>query len=110
MEQRPAAARGEMGVFECDCHLEYTRLALAEKDKTKAREHLEIASKMVTEMGYHRRDPEVLLATAELQLLEGNPDDARKTLEQAKNRIDEMGCHMHDIETKRLDGKLESGD
>lgn len=104
------ASRGEMRLHECDCHLEYTRLALAEEDKDAAREHLDIAAKMVEEMGYHRRDPEVLLATAELQLLEGNRDDAQKTLDAAKNRINEMGSHRYDIDARALDQKLETRD
>jgi hypothetical protein len=103
------ATRGEMRLFEGDGHLEYTRIALAEKDKAKAREHLDIAAKMVDEMGYHRRDPEVLLATAELQLLEGDRDTARQTLNQAKKRIEEMGCHRYDVDAKRVDEKLEAG-
>ena len=62
------ASRGGMGLYLADCHLEYARLALAESNLAKvpnlrkvdeAREHLEIAKKMIQEMGYHRRDKEV---------------------------------------------------
>lgn len=44
---------------EADSHLEYARWYLAKNDKVKAREHWEIAKKMIEEMGYHRRDKEV---------------------------------------------------
>jgi hypothetical protein len=80
------ATRGGMRLFEADCHLEHARLYLAhlrpakspqgerigegtqskdmlamtpEELKAKAREHWEIAKKMIEEMGYHRRDKEV---------------------------------------------------
>jgi tetratricopeptide (TPR) repeat protein len=51
--------RGEMGLHQADCHLEYARLYLAMGDKDRAREHLAIAIKMIEQMGYHRRDHEV---------------------------------------------------
>jgi hypothetical protein len=53
------AERGEMGLHQADCHLEYARLYLAMGDEDKAREHLAIARKMIEQMGYHRRDNEV---------------------------------------------------
>ena len=49
------ARRGEMRLHLTDFHLESARLALAESDP--AREHLEKARQLVTETGYHRRDP-----------------------------------------------------
>ena len=61
---------------------------------------------MVGEMGYHRRDPEVLLETAHLQLLEGNKTAARKSLTAAKDRIDEMGCHRWDRDVRELNDRL----
>ena len=59
------ASRGGMGLYLADCHLEYARLALADRGpgtedrRSKAREHLDIAKEMIEEMGYHRRDKEV---------------------------------------------------
>jgi tetratricopeptide (TPR) repeat protein len=64
------ATRGGMGLHLADCHLGYARLALAEADRRpktedrqpligQARKHLDIASKRINEMGYHRRDKEV---------------------------------------------------
>lgn len=75
-----------MRLFECDVHLECCRLLLAMHEAgakfdagaiapdspfalfgaanhplKAAREHLRTAKSMVNEMGYHRRDPEVLL-------------------------------------------------
>ena len=53
------AERGEMGLHQADCHLEYARLYLAMEDADRAREHLTIAREMIVQMGYHRRDHEV---------------------------------------------------
>jgi tetratricopeptide (TPR) repeat protein len=58
-EAMTIAERGEMGLHQADSHLEYARLYLAMKDKDRAREHLNIARKMIEQMGYHRRDREV---------------------------------------------------
>ena len=53
------ARRSEMRLFQCDAHLEYARLALAEGDREKAREHVAEARRLVEETGYGRRRPEV---------------------------------------------------
>ncbi len=53
------ARRSEMRLFQCDAHLEYARLALAERDPEKAREHVVEARRLVEETGYGRRRPEV---------------------------------------------------
>ena len=58
-EAMTIAERGEMGLHQADCHLEYARLYLAMGDEDRAREHLVIARKMIEQMGYHRRDHEV---------------------------------------------------
>jgi tetratricopeptide (TPR) repeat protein len=58
-EAMTIAERGEMGLHQADCHLEYARLNLAMGDVDRAREHLAIAIKMIEQMGYHRRDNEV---------------------------------------------------
>ncbi|NUM76248.1 hypothetical protein HUU40_17935, partial [candidate division KSB1 bacterium] len=72
-EAREIAERGEMKLHLVDYHLEACRLCLAEsmahgaegmaqgaKGKgQEAREHLDIAAKMIEEMGYGRRKPEV---------------------------------------------------
>jgi hypothetical protein len=42
-----------------DYHLESCRLALAQNDKLKAREHLKEAKELVEKTRYHRRDGEV---------------------------------------------------
>jgi len=52
------ATRGGMRRHEADCHLEYARLFVASGEKDKAREHFELAKKMIEEIGYHRRDVE----------------------------------------------------
>jgi tetratricopeptide (TPR) repeat protein len=58
-EAMTIAKRGEMGLHQADCHLEYARLYLAMGDKDRTRKHLAIAIKMIEQMGYHRRDREV---------------------------------------------------
>lgn len=54
------ARRGQMRLFECDSHLEYARLALAEENSDAALPHFQSADALVTECGYHRRDPEIV--------------------------------------------------
>jgi len=125
------AARGGMRLFECDVHLESCRLILAMAEAgvkldaqdiapdspfalydaanhplAAARKHLDNAGTMINEMGYHRRDPEILLETAHLQIIEGNKDAARKTLAAAKEKIDEMGCHRWDRDLGELSDRL----
>lgn len=58
-EAMTIAIRSGMGLREADCHLEYTRLYLAESDKEKAREHYTKAKAMINGMGYHRRDKDM---------------------------------------------------
>ncbi|NQE54393.1 hypothetical protein C5S29_12445 [ANME-1 cluster archaeon GoMg3.2] len=65
-EAMTIAERGEMGLYQADCHLEYARLYLAMGERDKAREHLAIAIKMIKQMGYHRRDHEVEVLEAML--------------------------------------------
>jgi tetratricopeptide (TPR) repeat protein len=97
------AGRGEMRLFMADYHLESARLCLAQGDKDKqAREHYEEAAKRVEEMGYHRRDAEVLLIEAALQFKEGDEKSASQTLGKAEKCIDDMGCHRWDIEVERI--------
>ena len=54
------AIRCGMRLHECDAHLEYTRLALAEDNPDAALPHFQSADALVTKCGYHRRDPELL--------------------------------------------------
>jgi tetratricopeptide (TPR) repeat protein len=58
-EAMTIAERGEMGLHQADCHLEYARLYLAMRETDRAREHLAIAREIIKQMGYHRRDREV---------------------------------------------------
>ena len=53
------ATRGGMGLHIADCHLGYARLYVAKDEKSKAREHWQIAKDSIEKMGYHRRDKEV---------------------------------------------------
>ncbi|MEM9629063.1 MAG: hypothetical protein AAGA21_22735 [Pseudomonadota bacterium] len=53
------AERGGMRLHQCDAHLGYARLALAEDRHDDAREHLKSAASLVRECGYHRRDGEL---------------------------------------------------
>ena len=54
------AERGGMGLHQADCHLEYARLYLAMGKNGDARRCLDTAREMVDEMGYHRRDKDIL--------------------------------------------------
>jgi tetratricopeptide (TPR) repeat protein len=60
------ARRSEMRLFQCDAHLEYARLALAEGTFEKAREHVAEARQLVEETGYGRRRPKVEALEAEV--------------------------------------------
>jgi len=53
------ATRGGMRLHECDAHLGYARLAVAEKDYKIAKEHLAKARGLVDETGYRRREREL---------------------------------------------------
>jgi len=65
-EAMRTARRSEMRLFQCDAHLESARLALAEGDGEKAREHVAEARRLVEETGYGRRRPEVEALEAEV--------------------------------------------
>ena len=65
-EAKRIATRSEMRLHQCDAHLEYARLALAESDREKAREHVVEAKRLVEETGYGRRRPEVEALEAEV--------------------------------------------
>ncbi|MDH3661143.1 MAG: TIR domain-containing protein [Alphaproteobacteria bacterium] len=60
------AKRCGLRLHECDAHLEYARLALAEGERGDAVAHFESAEALVSECGYHRRDPEILELTEKL--------------------------------------------
>ncbi len=53
------ATRSGFRLHECDAHLAYARLALAEGDPAAARPHLGAARAIITATGYHRRDGEL---------------------------------------------------
>jgi tetratricopeptide (TPR) repeat protein len=53
------ARRGNMGLHEADCHLEYARIYLARVEKDPARASWAKAKEMIERMGYHRRDKDV---------------------------------------------------
>jgi len=59
-EAMTIAECGEMGLYQADCHLEYARLYMAMGKNDDARRRLDTAREMVDEMGYHRRDKDIL--------------------------------------------------
>ena len=65
-EAAKIARRGEMRLYQTDCHLEWTRLHLARNEPDAARDRLDKARTLVNETGYHRRDRD--LAEIEQQL------------------------------------------
>ena len=70
------ARRGEMRLYQTDCHLEWARLHLVRNEPAAARERLDKARALVTETGYHRRDRD--LADIEQQLQVAAPKKRRK--------------------------------
>lgn len=58
-EAMTITTRGQMRLYEADCHLEQARLHLAMGNKDEARKSHAKAKEMIEEMGYHRRDKEV---------------------------------------------------
>ena len=53
------ATRSGMRLHECDAHLEYARLELAQGNREAARTHLARAEELVAATGYHRRDKDL---------------------------------------------------
>ncbi len=105
-EAREITERGEMNLYLADYHLEAARVTLAQGRRPEAREHYEEAKKRVEDMGYKRRDPELLLIQAELEIVEGKKEKGKETLSEAKNKIDEMGCHRWNGEVERLKNNI----
>jgi tetratricopeptide (TPR) repeat protein len=58
-EAHEIAEGGSMNLFLADYHLEAARVCLAQGKKQQAKTFLENAKKMIKDMQYHRRDPEV---------------------------------------------------
>jgi tetratricopeptide (TPR) repeat protein len=125
------ATRSGMKLFICDIHIESCRflLSIIEKNNLEilkdiapespfaafndstdplkaAKSHIEEASKIIEETCYHRRDVEILLETAHLQIIEGKKVEAEKILQSAKKTIDESGLHSWDVEYQKLSEKL----
>ncbi len=65
-EAEKIARRGEMRLYQTDCHLEWARLHLARNEPDAARDRPDKARTLVNETGYHRRDRD--LAEIEQQL------------------------------------------
>ncbi|HIH87339.1 MAG TPA: toll/interleukin-1 receptor domain-containing protein [Methanosarcinales archaeon] len=59
-EAMTIAERGEMGLHQADCHLEYARMYLAMGRNDDARKRLDTAREMVEKTGYHRRDKDIV--------------------------------------------------
>jgi hypothetical protein len=53
------AARGNMRLYQADCHLEYARFYLAQSEKEEARRSWDTAKERIQRMGYHRRDKDL---------------------------------------------------
>jgi tetratricopeptide (TPR) repeat protein len=59
-EAMQIATRSGMRLHECDAHLEFARLELAQGHREAARAHLDHAEKLVDATGYHRRDEDLV--------------------------------------------------
>ncbi len=75
-EAEKIARRGEMRLYQTDCHLEWARLHLARNESGAARDRLAQARTLVNQTGYHRRDRD--LAEIEQQLQAAAPKKRRK--------------------------------
>ncbi len=83
-EAEKIARRGEMRLFQTDCHLEWARLHLARNEPAAARDRLAQARTLVNETGYHRRDPD--LDDIEQQLQPAAPKKRRKQQPRKQQR------------------------
>jgi tetratricopeptide (TPR) repeat protein len=63
------AARNKMVRYQADCHLGYARLFVAQGEKERGRESWAKAKEMIEQMGYHRRDKDVLEIERQLENL-----------------------------------------
>jgi len=106
-ETMTIATRGEMGLHQADCYLEYIRLYIVTEENDKAHKSLDKAADAVEKMGYHLRDPEVLLTKLYLQLLEHKKEDAKATFAIIKKIVNEMDFHRLDIEVNKLETQSE---
>ncbi|MCP5107130.1 MAG: tetratricopeptide repeat protein, partial [bacterium] len=68
IEAREIAELGSMGLHLCDYHLEAGRLKRAEGNDPEAAHHFETAKEMIQNMGYHRRDNEIVTLVDQLEL------------------------------------------
>lgn len=68
-EVREIAERGGMKLFLAEYHLEACRLQVASGKLQEAKDHLEKAARMIEEMGYGRRKPEVEALRREVEAL-----------------------------------------
>ena len=75
--------------------------------RAAARLHREKADAMVQEMGYHLRDPELLIEDAHVLMHEGELDPARDKLNEARAKIEDTGLHIHDPVVRDLEALLE---
>jgi tetratricopeptide (TPR) repeat protein len=125
-EAHDIAERGEMRLWLTDYHLGASRLLISEfgfrnvdhqhaphtvetfheMSLRKADDHLNQATELVNETGYHRRDPELLLIQAQPHFASGDRENARIWLNKAKEKIDEMGIRMWDFEVRELEQKI----
>jgi hypothetical protein len=77
------------------------------EENDKAHKSLDKAANAVEKMGYHLREPEVLLAKLYLQLLEHKKEDAKATFAIIKKIVNEMDFHRLDIEVNKLETQSE---
>ncbi len=67
--------RGEMRLYEADCHLGYARLFVAQGEKEEARESWAKAKEMIERMGYHRRDRDVVEIERQIGEMAGRSEE-----------------------------------
>jgi len=68
----------------------------------EAKGYLGEGKRRVEDMGYDRRDPEVVLIEGEILGLRGEREGGLVKVAEAEELIGEMGCHRWDSEVRRM--------
>lgn len=100
-------------LHEADAHLAYTRLHLAEKNQSAAREHLVDARQIINEIGYHRRDQEIEHLASQTVVASSHspaviPEQGFSLMTTPPNEMFDVAiiCALHKLE---LDNVLKKG-
>ena len=102
-ETKALADRDGLKLYEVDCQIGLAKLSLHRKELTQAREQLNAVETEVANMGYHRRDIQIVLLQAKLSQMEGNHDYSAKQLSMAKVKAESSGGYQWLVEMAEKD-------